>query len=124
MRITLCAVAAGLSSCAAWSAAPLAPVGRPALHVRQQRARFAAMQTEPNAAETNAEATDGSGGVRQLLGLKGATEATGEEFLNWKIRLQLTKPATWVPFARFPSRRPPGDLVFEEQLNAVEQVSR
>lgn len=54
-------------------------------------------QTEPKAAETNAEATDGSGGVRQLLGLKGATEATGEEFLNWKIRLQLTKPATWVP---------------------------
>ena len=28
-------------------------------------------QTEPKAAETNAEATDGSGGVRQLLGLKG-----------------------------------------------------
>ena len=55
------------------------------------------MQQEPVAAETNAEATDGSGGVRQLLGLKGASEATGEEFLNWKIRLQLTKPATWVP---------------------------
>jgi len=56
------------------------------------------MQTsDPRASETNAEAADGSGGVRQLLGLKGATEATGEEFLNWKIRLQLTKPATWVP---------------------------
>jgi len=54
-------------------------------------------RTEPKAAETNAEAEDGSGGVRQLLGLKGAKEATGEEFLNWKIRLQLTKPATWVP---------------------------
>ena len=49
------------------------------------------------ASETNAEAEDGSGGIRQLLGLKGAKEATGEEFLNWKIRLQLTKPATWVP---------------------------
>ena len=65
------------------------------------RPRFAArMQdqgTKPIAAETNAEAADGSGGVRQLLGLKGAKEATGEEFLNWKIRLQLTKPATWVP---------------------------
>jgi hypothetical protein len=47
------------------------------------------MQTEPKAAETNAEAEDGSGGIRQLLGLKGATEATGEEFLNWKIRLQV-----------------------------------
>jgi len=53
--------------------------------------------TEPKASETNAEAEDGSSGVRQLLGLKGAKEATGEEFLNWKIRLQLTKPATWVP---------------------------
>ena len=36
-------------------------------------------RTEPKAAETNAEAEDGSGGVRQLLGLKGAKEATGEE---------------------------------------------
>ena len=32
------------------------------------------MQTEPKAAETNAEAEDGSGGIRQLLGLKGAKE--------------------------------------------------
>ena len=29
--------------------------------------------------------------------VEGWKEATGEEFLNWKIRLQLTKPATWVP---------------------------
>lgn len=41
----------------------------------------------------NAEATDGSGGARQLLGLKGASEETD----IWKIRLQLTKPITWVP---------------------------
>jgi len=39
---------------------------------------------------------DGSGGVRQLLGLKGATKAE-KSFLNWKIRLQLCKPATWIP---------------------------
>jgi hypothetical protein len=80
---------------------------RPPLQVHRPvgsatRPRFAArMQenqgTKPIAAETNAEAEDGSGGIRQLLGLKGAKEATGEEFLNWKIRLQLTKPATWVP---------------------------
>ena len=52
--------------------------------------------TKPIAAETNRR---GGGRQRrhpQLLGLKGAKEATGEE-LNWKIRLQLTKPATWVP---------------------------
>lgn len=31
--------------------------------------------------------------ARQLLGMKGA----GEETNKWKIRLQLTKPVTWVP---------------------------
>ena len=41
----------------------------------------------------NDEATDGSQGVRQLLGVKGASEATD----IWKIRLQLTKPVTWIP---------------------------
>lgn len=41
----------------------------------------------------NAEAEDGSGSVRQLLGLKGAA-ATSD---IWKIRLQLTKPVTWIP---------------------------
>ena len=51
---------------------------------------------DPKAAETNAEASDGSAGLRQLLGLKGASSAEGS-FLNWKIRLQLMKPATWVP---------------------------
>ena len=70
--------------------APVLSHLRAALPVMQQ-------YTEPKASETNAEAEDGSGGIRQLLGLKGAKEASGEEFLNWKIRLQLTKPATWVP---------------------------
>ena len=41
----------------------------------------------------NKEASDGSGGVRQLLGVKGASE---EKDIN-KIRLQLTKPVTWIP---------------------------
>ena len=41
----------------------------------------------------NEEATDGSAGARQLLGLKGAKQETD----IWKIRLQLTKPVTWVP---------------------------
>lgn len=54
-------------------------------------------ETKPIAAETNKEAEDGSGGVRQLLGLKGAAAADKDAFLNWKIRLQLTKPATWIP---------------------------
>lgn len=41
----------------------------------------------------NEETEDGSGGVRQLLGIKGASETTD----IWKIRLQLTKPVTWIP---------------------------
>jgi chlorophyll/bacteriochlorophyll a synthase len=41
----------------------------------------------------NKEAQDGSSGVRQLLGVKGASAETN----IWKIRLQLTKPVTWVP---------------------------
>jgi len=41
----------------------------------------------------NEQASDGSGDVRQLLGVKGASE-TQEK---WKIRLQLTKPVTWIP---------------------------
>jgi len=41
----------------------------------------------------NEEASDGSQGVRQLLGVKGASETTD----IWKIRLQLTKPVTWIP---------------------------
>uniref|UniRef100_A0A7S3NKH8 Chlorophyll synthase n=1 Tax=Aureoumbra lagunensis TaxID=44058 RepID=A0A7S3NKH8_9STRA len=37
----------------------------------------------------------GTSNLRQLIGLRGASD-TSEEPL-WKIRLQLTKPATWVP---------------------------
>lgn len=41
----------------------------------------------------NPEASDGSADFRQLLGVKGASESTD----IWKIRLQLTKPVTWIP---------------------------
>lgn len=41
----------------------------------------------------NEEVSDGSAGVRQLLGVKGAAETDD----IWKIRLQLTKPVTWIP---------------------------
>jgi chlorophyll synthase len=46
--------------------------------------------------ETEVEKTDSkdsSGGVRQLLGMKGAALETN----IWKIRLQLMKPVTWIP---------------------------
>jgi chlorophyll synthase len=40
---------------------------------------------------SNKQSDDGS--VRQLLGVKGASKETN----IWKIRLQLTKPVTWIP---------------------------
>jgi hypothetical protein len=48
------------------------------------KAKKPAAKTKP--AEQN-------GGARQLLGMKGASETDDK----WAIRLQLTKPVTWVP---------------------------
>lgn len=45
------------------------------------------------ALNANKEVEDGSGGLRQLLGVRGASQETN----IWKIRLQLTKPVTWIP---------------------------
>ena len=50
--------------------------------------------TALSAGPPNEEVSDGSAGVRQLLGVKGAS-ATEDNI--WKIRLQLTKPVTWIP---------------------------
>ena len=50
-------------------------------------------KTSTTLSAKNKEASDGSSGVRQLLGVKGASQETN----IWKIRLQLTKPVTWVP---------------------------
>jgi len=59
----------------------------------RSRAAAPSSSTLLQAKGPNEEATDGSGDVRQLLGLKGASETDD----IWKIRLQLTKPVTWVP---------------------------
>jgi len=39
---------------------------------------------------------DNQAKARQLLGMKGAAVSSGESSI-WKIRLQLTKPITWIP---------------------------
>lgn len=44
-------------------------------------------------AETAKKQQDGSAAARQMLGMKGAADETD----IWKIRVQLTKPVTWVP---------------------------
>lgn len=46
------------------------------------------------------------GGVAQLLGIKGADAETNK----WKIRLQLTKPVTWVPLIWGEASPPPNDV--------------
>lgn len=45
--------------------------------------------------ESNREVSDGSADVRRLLGVKGAS--SNDDVDIWKIRLQLTKPVTWIP---------------------------
>jgi hypothetical protein len=86
---------------------PGATALRAPLSVARGRSRFvrAVPQRPPlrmdnrdrRAAETNAEATDGSASIRQLLGFKSASGADLSAPFNWKIRLQLMKPGTWVP---------------------------
>lgn len=51
-----------------------------------------AIDVRVRAQETD-DKSSSSTGARQLLGMKGA----GDETNIWKIRLQLTKPVTWVP---------------------------
>lgn len=59
---------------------------------RLQAAPRAEQQQAAKAADTTS--SDGSAAARQMLGMKGA--ADGETDI-WKIRVQLTKPVTWVP---------------------------
>ena len=40
---------------------------------------------------------DNQAKARQLLGMKGAAAVSSGESSIWKIRLQLTKPITWIP---------------------------
>jgi hypothetical protein len=96
MRSSALVLLALVGSCSAFSAPSVAVrASRPAL-ARKWHIAMNENPTEPKAAETNAEVEDGSSGIRQLLGFKGAGNAEGS-FLNWKIRLQLMKPGTWVP---------------------------
>jgi chlorophyll/bacteriochlorophyll a synthase len=54
---------------------------------------FHPFEKSETALYANNEVDDGSAGVRQLLGVRGASQESN----IWKIRLQLTKPVTWIP---------------------------
>lgn len=53
--------------------------------------RVAAQQTTQESSKADASSADSA--ARQMLGMKGAALETN----IWKIRVQLTKPITWVP---------------------------
>jgi len=67
----------------------------------KRRVRLECMSSAPEGVETKAEEgspgaksdSDSEGDVRQLLGIKGASNTESK----WKLRLQLMKPVTWVP---------------------------
>lgn len=112
----LLVAAAAVSVASAFSPATLGTVGRlqsslsmlpqqqqqqtasfyPFPSTNNKRETFTALEQASNSNQqkkVNAEVEDGSAGVRQLLGVKGASATTD----IWKIRLQLTKPVTWIP---------------------------
>lgn len=82
------------------------PMGRKMLNTRFNTARLT-MNTRPLALRVSASADEtvesegkkgeeneeSGSGFRQLLGIRGGEQTTD----IWKIRLQLTKPVTWVP---------------------------
>ena len=55
--------------------------------------RVSAAAEEAEAIKKGEENEEEGSGVRQLLGIRGGEQTTD----IWKIRLQLTKPVTWVP---------------------------
>ncbi|KAJ1472693.1 hypothetical protein T484DRAFT_1839277 [Baffinella frigidus] len=70
------------------SSLSLAPHGRVSLASRRAAAPPLRMQEKPGD-----ESTSGDSGLRQLLGVRGGAQTTDK----WAIRVQLTKPVTWVP---------------------------
>lgn len=59
----------------------------------RRQLRLWANNKQAEADTKNAATKDGSAAARQMLGMKGASDETD----IWKIRVQLTKPVTWVP---------------------------
>lgn len=58
-----------------------------------RRSAPAPVRASQSTKEQSAAPAKDDAGVRQMLGMKGAAEETDK----WKIRVQLTKPVTWVP---------------------------
>lgn len=77
------------------TASPRLTAGVRSRTVRVAAASEDAAETETAAAEKKkgAENEEAGSGFRQLLGIRGGAQTTD----IWKIRLQLTKPVTWVP---------------------------
>ena len=85
--------------CALATAAALAPPA-PRLAKQPKRLKTRRILTEDVVVyagddELEGDAKVGSAGFRQLVGFRGAADTEDEPL--WKIRIQLTKPGTWVP---------------------------
>lgn len=97
MRQTAHRALGGASQRPAASGRPLVasrPVAPASLGCRRQLRLLANnKQAEAETKGKNAAPGDGSAAARQMLGMKGAADETD----IWKIRVQLTKPVTWVP---------------------------
>jgi chlorophyll synthase len=76
-----------------WTQSIQQKTGLSLLPKQAEHASFYPFEDSKSALQQTKGSTEKDGKVRQLLGLRGASEETD----IWKIRLQLTKPVTWVP---------------------------
>jgi len=83
------------SSSPSWSSSSTSFPSFPSSSTSSSYAAAATTRLHAKPPESNREVSDGSADVRRLLGVKGAS--SNDDVDIWKIRLQLTKPVTWIP---------------------------
>ena len=70
---------------------------RTPLHDVGSRSRLRVIRMVSDDEDNGDQFEEKSANLRQLLGFRGAQSADLEAPFNWRIRLQLTKPGTWIP---------------------------
>ena len=81
----------GLSSCNVFCLGPALCTGR--LHQKPGSRQPLLRNVKVRATQEEEKQDDKSSAARQMMGMKGAAEETDVN----KIRVQLTKPVTWIP---------------------------
>jgi chlorophyll synthase len=72
-------------------------MARTPLHDVGSRSRLRVIRMASDDKDNADQFEEESAGLRQLLGFRGAQAADLEAPFNWRVRLQLTKPGTWIP---------------------------